>query len=54
MGLFDRAKKENNDAQVLLERHERKELGDMTLSNQDVLWLDPNDTEDRNFNFLGR
>ena len=28
MGLFDRAKKENNEAQVLLEKHERKELGD--------------------------
>ena len=28
MGLFDGVKKENDDAQVLLERHEKKELND--------------------------
>ena len=26
--------------------------GDMTISDKDVLWLDPKDTEDRNFNLL--
>ena len=28
MGLFDGVKKENDEAQVLLERHEKKELND--------------------------
>ena len=28
MGLFDCVKKENGEAQVLLERHEKKELND--------------------------
>ena len=28
MGLFDGVKKENGEAQVLLERHEKKELND--------------------------